>query len=127
MGSALFIVVENDADFDASVSGKALSKAEARLRIVASKLGVEPLMEFYGADDTEMAREFFAGNPESFKTKWFEAQVGLNSVRALLDYLERDPDSVERPSAVIADLKDFERVLSECASRGLRWHLEVDY
>lgn len=53
MSAALFIVVENGHDFDISVSGKALSKAEPRLRAIASGLGVKHLLEFYGADDSE--------------------------------------------------------------------------
>jgi hypothetical protein len=127
VSAALFIVIENGAEFDASVSGKALSKAEPGLRIIAAGLGVRPLMGFYGADDSGVAGELSVTEPERFGAKWFEALDGLESVLALLGYIERNPDSVERPSAVVADLRDFERVLSEAARRKLRWHLEVDY
>ena len=128
MSAALFIVIENEnPDFSVSVNGKALSKAVPELGNIAAALGVKSLMEFYGADDSEMAGELDVSNPKRFKAKWFKASEGLNSVRALLDYVERHPQSVARVSAVVGDLKEFERVLSEAERRKLRWHLEVDY
>jgi hypothetical protein len=59
---------------------------------------------------------------------WFEASEGLATVRASLSYLEVNDDVVGvDQSTVIADLKAFEQVLSEADTRGIKWHLEVDY
>lgn len=128
MGAALYIVVENDGpDFDASVNGKALSKAEPDLKKIATELGVTPLMDFYGADGTEMAIEMGLPDPERFIEKWFRPEDGLATVRALIERVEGDPGSVTTAEPVIGDLKDLERVLMAAEDSGLRWHLAVDY
>lgn len=128
MSTALFIVVNHaNPDFDVWVNGKALAKAEPQLAEIAARSGIRSLMEFYGADDSEMAAEFDVPDMAQFTTRWFEAEDGLAAVGALLSYLDRNPGAVENSAAVVADLREFERVLTEAAQHRLKWHLAVDY
>ena len=135
MGAALYITLENeDAGVDNFVDGKALSRVEDHLVAVAHELGVRPLMEFYSMseeDFLEEARQFntLAGvtDPSPYQEQWFTAEEGLSTLRALLSYVQRTRDAFVDADSVIVDLQNFVDVLEEAASRGIRWHLSVDY
>ena len=135
MGAALFPVFEQELPgIDAtSVSGKALSRAEPELQQIASRLGVTPLMQFYGADDAALAdevldgEEFQAGGLELPSARWFEASDGLSTVSGLLQYLEENPGGVGDVDAVTTDLRAMERALVEAERANVKWHLEVDF
>jgi len=73
-----------------------------------------------------------AGNPEWARNlpqpQWFNAPDGLSTVGALIGFLV--PNSVALGSetqAVLAELREYERVLRKTAQRGLRWHLAVSW
>ena len=133
MSAALYIVLEREGvGSDASVNGKALSKAETALDQIARQLSVTPLMEFFSLDPEEAAEvvEEHGGDPDTMEfeeEQWHEASSGLASVRALRDYVAKQPSSGPNAGGVIADLADFERVLQSAQEQGLRWHLSVDY
>lgn len=132
---ALYIVLENrQADFDPFVNGKALSHAEKDLARVAEKLGVKPLMSFFSAapEEVEAFLTDESIDPETIGMKlqaleWFAASEGLDTIRALLRYLQQNPGAVKDSATAVGDLKEFERVLTEAEKRKLRWHLAVDY
>jgi hypothetical protein len=131
MGVALFIEFEQQPDFDAFVNGKTLSRTEQELAKVAKQLRVKPLMSFFSmsSDETE---DFFAdeGVPAGVEVpglQWFEASDGLRTVRALLNHLQQNANAIKDSAAVIRDLEEFARLLTEADKRELRWHLAVDY
>ena len=135
MGVALFPVLEREIPgIDAaSVSGKALSRAEPELRKIAISLGVTPLMEFYGADDAALAEGVLDGEGLDFgewvapAAKWFAAGEGLGTVSGLLRYVEEHPGSVAEAEGVVADLRAMQGALAEAEKAGVRWHLAVDF
>ncbi len=135
MSACFYIVVEGeDPGFDIFVNGHALARHEAQLEQLAATLGVQPLLDFFSADRNSMAMllEQGAGDPSWTRSlpapQWFLPREGLETVNALLDYLESRPDRFGVSTAPLArELREYRLVLNKTASRGLRWHLAVSW
>jgi hypothetical protein len=56
--------------------------------------------------------------------KWFSAKEGLNTVRKLINHLEKSEQSGSKQAS---NLKEFERLLEAANQSGVRWHLAIDY
>jgi hypothetical protein len=135
MAASLYIVVEgDDPGFDIFVNGQALARNEDSLESLAEKLKVRPLLEYFSADENSMALllEQGAGNPDWARhlpgPQWFGAPDGLRTVSALIDFLAANPAALgSETHPVLSELREYERVLSKTAQRGLRWHLAVSW
>ncbi len=135
MAASLYIVVEGeDPGFDIFVNGHALARNEDALERLAERLRVNPLLEFFSADENSMALllEQGAGNPEWAnhlpKPQWFDAASGLVSICALIDFLHDVPAALGSETApVLSELREYERVLRKTAQHQLRWHLAVSW
>lgn len=133
--SGLYIVTEMKIpDFDNYVSGRVLSRAEPVLHAVAQRQNVKPLMEFFSQNPETTAQILRSeGIPikkqkqEILLEQWFEAKDGLATVQTLLKWVTENPERIKNHEALIAELKDFERVLERADAEGIRWHLDVDY
>ena len=135
MAASLYIVVEGeDPGFDIFVNGHALARNEDALERLAERMKVSPLLDFFSADENSMAMllEQGAGNPEWARhlpePQWFAPDVGLVTVSALLEFLHGSPTALgSETTAVLSELREYERVLRKAADRGLRWHLAVSW
>lgn len=135
MAASMYIVVEGeDPGFDIYVNGRALARQEAGVERLAHTLGVRPLLDFFSADENSMALliEEGAGNPDLLHRlpppQWFRPEDGLLTVKGLIDALEQEPRRLGKESAsVLSELKEYERVLTKTADRGLRWHLAFSW
>ena len=135
MAASLYIVVEgDDPGFDIYVNGRALARNEDALDRLAQRLKVNPLLEFFSADENSMALllEQGAGNPEWAnhlpQPQWFTPDQGLVTVSALLDFLGTSPTALgSETAAVVSELREYDRVLRKTAQRELRWHLAVSW
>lgn len=130
MGVAYYITLERDIDgFDSMVDGKALNAASGPLESIARQLKVRVLDEFVsaGIDDVQNLLGEDADVPELPPKSWHDAKEGLATIRALLGHLQRSPQDLKQADRVVADLKDFERVLARAEQEGVRWHLSVDF
>ena len=135
MAASLYIVVEgDDPGFDIFVNGRALARNEDALDRLARRLKVNPLLEFFSADENSMALllEQGAGNPEWAnhlpQPQWFKPGLGLATVSALLDFLRTSPTALgSETAAVVSELREYDRVLGKTAEHGLRWHLAVSW
>lgn len=135
MAATLYIVVEGeDPGFDIFVNGHALARNEDALERLAERLKVNPLLEFFSADENSMALllEQGAGNPDWARhlpaPQWFDPANGLVTVCALVDFLEATPAALgSETGAVLSELREYERVLRKTALHGLRWHLAVSW
>ncbi len=135
MAASLYIVVEGeDPGFDIFVNGHALARNEDALERLAERLKITPLLDFFSADENSMALllEQGAGNPEWAhhlpEPQWFDPDTGLVSVCSLLEFLRGAPTALgSETSAVVTELREYERVLRKTAERGLRWHLAVSW
>jgi len=131
----MYIVVEGeDPGYDIFVNGRKLARYESALEDLARSLGVRPLLEFFSADVNSMALliEEGGGNPDLMQRlpgpQWYEPEAGLETVEALLEALEREPQMLGSESAeVIAELREYRTVLRKTAERGLRWHIAVSW
>jgi len=148
MGLAHYIVLKpKPKDLDTFVNGKALAHASDELEALAGQLRVRPLLSFFSASPQDAAafdvpQDVIASLPPE---QWFSPTDGLITTRALLgavDEIERllpapPADDLtagrrkrirRRPSsqAVVADLEQFEKLLSEAERRSVLWHLAID-
>ena len=131
----MYIVVEGeDPGFDIFVNGRVLARNEDALEKLAERLGVQPMLEFFSADQNSMAvlLDEGAGDPEWAKTlpppQWFSPQDGLETISTLLEYLREAPATLGSDTApVIRELEEFERVLQKTAHRKLKWQLAVSW
>lgn len=125
-----FIVLQEDVPgLDARVEAEALVGAQFELDEIADEADVHPLMDFYSVNPDYLDFALQEGAPPEAlpKENWYPAAAGLESVRALLQGLDEDPDRVDDPEAVVADLRELERILSAAEEAGVDWHLGADY
>ncbi len=135
MSACFYIVVEgDDPGFDTYVNGHALARHEGELENLAQTLGVQPLLDFFSADRNSMAilLEQGAGDPAWEKSlpdpQWFLPREGLETVDALLVFMEAHPDGFNGATGTMLDeLQGYRTVLYKAASRDLRWHLAVSW
>jgi hypothetical protein len=135
MAASLYIVVEGeDPGFDTFVNGQALARNEDALERLAERLNVSALLEFFSADENSMALllEQGAATPGWARNlpqpQWYSAPEGLLTVRALIDFLVETPAALgSETQPVLAELREYERVLRKTAEHGLRWHIAVSW
>ncbi|MGA3264031.1 MAG: hypothetical protein ABSC47_08300 [Terracidiphilus sp.] len=135
MSASLYIVVEGeDPGFDIFVNGHSLARNEDALERLAERLHVAPLLEFFSADENSMALLLDQGAGDSDWTgplpqpQWYNATDGLLTVRTLIDFLVGAPAALgSETQPVLAELREYERVLRKTAQHGLRWHLAVSW
>lgn len=132
MSAALHIVPEKEiAGLVSTFDGKALSAAEAELAVLAEKLRVTSLMDFFSqspAETIDLLEYQGQGDDDSDASDetWFSPADGLKTTQALLGYLQEHPDAVSTAAAVLRDLRQFETVLKRLSDEEVRWHLAVD-
>ena len=135
MAASMYIVVEGeDPGFDIYVNGRALARQEAAIERLAHTLGVQPLLDFFSADENSMALliQEGAGNPDLLHRlpppQWFDPADGLATIRELIAALEMEPRRVgSETAAVLSELLEYECVLRKTAERGLKWHLAFSW
>ena len=135
MAASLYIVVEGeDPGFDTFVNGHALARNEDALEQLARRLQVRSLLDFFSADENSMALllEQGAATPGWARNlpqpQWYSAPEGLLTVRALIDFLVETPAALgSETQPVLAELREYERVLRKTAEHGLRWHIAVSW
>jgi hypothetical protein len=135
MAASLYIVVEGvDPGFDIFVNGRALARNEEALDRLAARLNVNPLLNFFSADENSMALllEQGAGDPEWAQhlpqPQWFNPADGLITVRKLIEFLIATPAAVGSETLpILSELREYERVLQKTELRGLRWHLAASW
>jgi hypothetical protein len=135
MAASLYIVVEGeDPGFDIFVNGRALARNEEALDRLAATLRINPLLNFFSADENSMALllEQGAGDPEWAQhlpqPQWFAAADGLATIRKLIEFLNERPAAVGSETfPILLELREYERVLQKTADRGLRWHLAASW
>ena len=125
MGAADFIVLDNpEPEFDPFVNGKAIAREAERLSRVASSLGLKRLDEYVSLSRDEaasMSGEIGIGDDaQAPPEQWFNADEGLAWVARLRAHIRSEANSVNDAEAVLADLAEYERVLSQANSIGAK-------
>jgi hypothetical protein len=137
MGAAFFPVVSGEYTEmkDLMIDGKAICRASPVLDNAAKKLGVKPLTSFYGSDVNDVIEEYGLDVDETFEdtTKWFSADEGLKTVRALLTLIKENPDSIAWDDiltwkdGVVWDLEGLEQILILAQKHNAEWFLACDF
>ena len=137
MGAAYYIILDNpNPGFDIFVNGKAIARDAQGLSTVAMSLGLRAPEEYFSmsaqdaqalaaeamADDFELDQEISVP-PE----RWFDAGEGLAWIAKLRGHVQSNPQAVKNAKAVLSDLDEFERVLSQAKSIGAKWHFSIDF
>lgn len=128
MSAAWYIALERVIPgFDPLVNGKALSRAGEILDSIAKDRGVRPLMGFFSTSP-EVLAGFAADQGVALKQptpseKWFSAEDGLETVKAMIEEGEKRQLDVR----VLAELREFQKVLEVAKKSGVGWHLAVDF
>ena len=111
------------------VSGKSMAKALEVLDGICRKLEKRELSSFYSESNHETFASIGSDAPPGLCDEpiaWSQPADGLTTVDALLEHLSREPSAVERPEAVIADLRSLRRVLLEAERHHTRFRLRID-
>ena len=135
MSESYYINLEQPLDdIDIMPSGKAVAKMMDRIDEITDEIGVTRLSDFVAGDGEDMSELVeqegwdlggFAATAGG--AHWFDASDGLDSVRALLGYIESDPDSIKRAKALMEELREFEKVLEIAQTHNVRFRFESDY
>lgn len=127
MGVSYYIILEKESnEIDLEVCGKGIAKDIENLDKIAKKIGVIPLSNFYSINEESMldllGEDFDSIDvpPES----WFDANDGLKTVHALLDYVQNN--NLDLNKNTIVDLMDFERILKAAVVESSKWYLAMD-
>ncbi len=121
MSVAYFIVLDSeDPDFDPFVDGKMLAKYQDEVNALAERLGLKQFEDFLSQDLSEF-------DVPDMDDLWFEPSEGIKWVEVLIDHLKTNPEALPEAADVLEDLEDYLNVFKEAGSRGLKWHLELDF
>jgi hypothetical protein len=134
MGVFVYPVIEGGAASWAEFksAGKPLAKAALDLEKAAKRHAVQPLYSFYSMSRNEAIAEVLGGDPDDASSynetmvpteAWFEAEAGLKTVSWCSRYVEENRTRFGEGDLVLRDLREFERILNQAKSLGLRWHL----
>lgn len=127
MSVAWYIALEREIPgFNHSVNGKAVAKAGDLLDSFAKQKGLSTLMSFFSISPQELggfAEDHGVPLKQTPPQKWFSADEGLTTVKALIDEAEKH----QLDARVIDDLREFQTVLGAAKQNGIGWHLAVDF
>ena len=132
MSVALYLSLDRDLPGvdPGSVDGKALAAAQPSLDATAALLGFTPLAHFISVNEEEARLFLEEHGVEDVPVpaeQWFDPADGLQTLRALQEYVRRDTSPSRAATALLADLEAAERVLLAAQSHHARFHLSVDY
>ena len=122
-------------EFFMDMDGKALASVEEDvLEQLAQRANVKPLMQFFSMpqgewDDYVVDIKDLLDEDEVFDPQeltWFSADEGLKTVLALIAEIDKTPQLLAEPEAVIDDLESMAAILTRLAEHGIRWHLAID-
>ncbi|MHC1682855.1 MAG: hypothetical protein AB6733_07900 [Clostridiaceae bacterium] len=128
MGVSYYIILEKESkEIDLDVCGKGIAKDIEKLDKIAKKIGVIPLSNFYSINEESML-DLLGEDIESIDLppeSWFDANHGLKTVQALLDYVQNN--NLDLNKNTIVDLMDFERILKAAVVENSKWYLAMDF
>ena len=133
MSDTFYIALEDDVDdLETFLPAEAVAKAIKKLDRVAREIGVTALGQYvYGHEDdySDVAEhegwtgsDYYGGGEDG----WHDSADGLETVEALIGYIESDPEAVKRPKTTLIELRNFEKILREATQQGVRFRIEVD-
>jgi len=134
--AALYIALDRrDAGFEAHVNGMAVSDQADELETLAHEAGIAAPFDFFSASDEDIETlsdfddiddDFVSESGGGSEEQWFSAEEGLHWVAALRDAIEKSPELLSDPEAVLEDLGEYETVFTQAREVGVNWHFAVD-
>ena len=131
MGSAFFVRAEREVPgVDLTMDGKALAANESQLSAFSDDAGVTELVVFLSpsVEQQRAALESLGmGDLEPAPERWFAAEDGLRTIRALRESVSARPEWFTASGDLLDDLARVEEILVSLGRAGVRWHFDVDY
>lgn len=135
--SSYFVVLQEEVDeVDTFVTLKTVTKAHEKLNEIAEEIGISTLDSFVygndrGSDDFQDIAENEGWGAIDYQgggsgEEWFDASEGLDTIRAMIGYIESDPSCLKRPRATVEELRALETVLEGAMQAGVKFRLEED-
>lgn len=108
-------------------SGKALARESDRLDAVIRDRGVPPLTSLLSESQTVLRAQMQAQGFDPSKMRlppeiWFDPAQGLQTVRALSEYVTANLNHFKQPNAILRDLKAAEALLAAAQLAGIKFH-----
>jgi len=134
MAQAIVVTLEKnlaastaEADYTKAPTGKALARETDRLDAVIRNRGITPLTSLLSENQEVLRAQMVADGFDPAKMRlpperWFEAGEGLNTVRALSEYVTGDLNHFKQPNAILRDLKAVEALLAAAQAAGVKFH-----
>jgi hypothetical protein len=108
-------------------TGKALARESNKLDSVARRKGVEPMSGLLSESQAALRAQLEADgfDPSRMRLppeRWFDAEQGLKTVRALAEFVGANLNDFKQPNPILRDLKAAETLLVAAAAAGVKFH-----
>ena len=134
MTLAIVVTLEQDALILAAATayakagtGKALARESDRLDSAAHSRGVAPLTSLLSESQSVLRAQMEANGFDPSKMRlppesWYSATEGLQTVRALGEYVTAHLNHFKQPNPILRDLKAAEGILTAAETAGIKFH-----
>jgi hypothetical protein len=134
MAQAFIVTLERTDGIEAAAAayekgrtGKAVAREVNRLDSAARRKGVEPFTALLSESQAAVIEQMkeMGLDPTRMRVppeQWFEAGVGLKTVRAVMEYVEGNLNDFKQPRPILRDLKAAEELLKSAEGAGVRFH-----
>jgi hypothetical protein len=132
MPQPIIITLEKDlpdasAAYTKAASGKAIGRESDKLDSVARRKSVTPITSMLSENPAalmaQMREEGF--DPAKMRIppeRWFAAADGLNTVRAIAEYVNANLNDFKQPNPILRELKAAEILLTAAEAGGVKFH-----
>lgn len=108
-------------------SGKALARETDRLDMAARRCKVPAVTSMLSESQAALAAQMEAEGFDLKKMRlppeqWFNASMGLVTVRALADHVGANLNDFKQPNPILRDLKAAEALLASADTEHIRFH-----
>lgn len=107
--------------------GKALARESDRLGSVARRKNVEPITSLLSESQAVLRAQLEADGFDPSKMRlppevWHDGAHGLQTVRALAEFVGANLNDFKQPNPILRDLKAAEALLAAAESAGVKFH-----
>ncbi len=98
-------------------------RASEQLQTVAKELGLPNHLELFSY---AAQNDLCPPGLRETETPWFDAQVGIDWLAAVTQYIRANPTSVPSADGLLKDLSECSDVLRRAKEAGSKWHFAMD-
>ena len=132
MAQAIITTIERDlpdasAAYERAKSGKAMARELDKIDFAARCSNVTQPSSLLSESPAALVEQMRAQGMDPARMRlppeqWFAASDGLNTIRALIDYVSSNMNKFKQPNPILRDLKAAEMLLAAADAAGVRFH-----